>query len=91
MHRSDDLDSNKFVVPSVTGLDDLAKCALSKKPNDLVWVLSVIQVYVVGNSGKRTLLGQFRIRDNDVMAIIVVNLDVLIVVVLFKIVSCHAR
>lgn len=36
LHRSDDLDGNEFVVPSVTGLDDLAKSALSKEPNDLI-------------------------------------------------------
>lgn len=36
LHRSDDLDRNEFVVPSVTGLDDLSKSALSKEPNDLI-------------------------------------------------------
>lgn len=36
LHRSDDLDGNELIVPSVTGLDDLAKGALPKEPYDLV-------------------------------------------------------
>lgn len=82
LDRPDDLDSHRLVASSVPGLHHLAKGALAEEACDLVCILVSISSNAEQTAGRLTLVRQIGVGDDNVVAVVVVDLVVLVVVAL---------
>lgn len=82
----DDLDGDTLATFAVPGLNNLAERSLAKESNYLVWYYQSAIVYTRRRSlaTKLTSVGEICVWDDDIMAVVIINLEMLVVRVLGK-------
>lgn len=76
LNRPDDFDCHCLVSSSILGLDNLSKGALAEQSSDLVY--SLLVKFNVTLMMAHTLIGKRSIGNDNVVAIVVVDFDILL-------------